>query len=45
MYKGEIVDAHMHLWDLDHGDYPWLKEKIPLIEVLVGDYKKIRKTF
>ncbi|CCB89886.1 amidohydrolase family protein [Simkania negevensis] len=45
MYKGEIVDAHMHLWDLDHGDYPWIKERNPLIEVLVGDYKKIRKNF
>jgi len=45
MYKGEIIDAHMHLWDLDHGDYPWLKERNPLIEVLVGDYKKLRQNF
>jgi len=45
MYKDEIVDAHMHLWDLDHGDYPWLKKQDPLIETLVGDYKKIRQNF
>lgn len=45
MYKGEIIDTHMHLWDLDQGDYPWVKERDPLIEVLIGDYKKLRKNF
>lgn len=45
VYKGEIIDAHMHLWDLDVGDYPWLNEREPFIEELIGDYKKLRQSF
>ena len=27
MAKRQIVDAHHHLWDLDHGyAYPWLQD-------------------
>lgn len=45
MYQDEIIDAHMHIWDLDHGHYPWLKGVDKEIEKLIGDYKKIRRNF
>lgn len=44
MYKDEIIDAHFHLWDLDHGDYPGLKGK-RVTESIIGDFKKIQKNF
>lgn len=45
MYKDEIIDAHFHLWDLDHGDYPWLKGEETEFESLIGNIKKIQKNF
>lgn len=45
MYKDEIIDSHFHLWDLDHGDYPWLKEDEGDLENVIGDFKKIKKNF
>ncbi len=44
MYEDEIVDTHMHFWNLSN-DYPWLKEANPAIENLVGDYSSIRQNF
>ncbi len=45
MYKDEIIDGHMHLWDLDHGEYPWLNGDEGRFEDVIGDYKKIKKNF
>lgn len=39
-----IIDTHMHLWDLQN-DYPWLKTKNQQLEQLVGNYDKIKKDF
>ena len=43
IYEAEILDAHMHLWDLTHGDYPWLKQSNPVVTKWIGSYKKICK--
>jgi len=45
MYTDEIIDGHMHLWDLDHGEYPWLTDKKGKFEEVIGKVKKIRKNF
>lgn len=45
MYKDEIIDTHFHLWDLEHGDYPWLKGEETEFESLIGSVKKIQKNF
>lgn len=45
IYEAEILDAHMHLWDLTHGDYPWLKQSNPVVTKWIGSYKKICKNF
>jgi predicted TIM-barrel fold metal-dependent hydrolase len=45
MYTDEIIDGHMHLWDLDHGEYPWLTDKKGRFEEIIGKVKKIRKNF
>jgi predicted TIM-barrel fold metal-dependent hydrolase len=44
MYAGPIVDSHMHLWDLAN-DYPWLKNRDPNIERLIGNYDQMRHNF
>jgi L-fuconolactonase len=40
--KCPTIDTHLHLWDLDHLDYPWLKDaKNPLSRnFLLADYHK-----
>ena len=38
-----IVDAHMHLWDLDKIRYPWLTPPLPL--GITGDVSSIAKTY
>ena len=30
MIVGSVVDAHHHLWDLTHNNYPWLTGKSPV---------------
>ncbi|MBI3212166.1 MAG: amidohydrolase family protein [Simkania negevensis] len=45
MYHGEIIDTHMHLWDLTHGHYPWLQEGSSLFTNLIGDYTKVACDF
>ena len=44
MAKRKIIDAHHHLWDLDHGyAYPWLQDK-PAGEGMLGDLSSIART-
>jgi predicted TIM-barrel fold metal-dependent hydrolase len=43
-YHDEIIDSHMHLWDLKNS-YPWLKEAIPSLEKMIGDYRSFRQNF
>lgn len=45
MYKDEIIDAHMHLWDLDHGDYPWLTKKEGHFDDVIGKLDRLAKNF
>lgn len=45
IYEEKILDAHMHIWDLNHGDYPWLQEPNPAVTKWIGSYKKICKNF
>jgi predicted TIM-barrel fold metal-dependent hydrolase len=38
-----IIDAHHHLWDLEHGRYPWLQG--PMAKRSFGDFSKIRRSY
>jgi predicted TIM-barrel fold metal-dependent hydrolase len=38
-----IVDAHHHLYDLDHIYYPWLSDRVR--KVVFGEYAAIRKSY
>ena len=44
LFEKSIVDAHIHLWDLDNLSYPWL-EAVPEIKknYLMADYYKAAK--
>jgi len=44
MYQGEVIDAHMHLWDLAN-DYQWLNQTLPDFEQLIGNYERIQHNF
>lgn len=45
MAKRKIIDAHHHLWDLDHGyAYPWLQDKAEG-EGMLGNLAGIAKTY
>ncbi len=37
------IDAHHHLWDLEHGDYPWLVEADG--PRMYGDYRAMCKNY
>ena len=41
MIKFPIVDTHVHMWDIDHIRYPWLKD-VPFLNrsFLLEDYNK-----
>ncbi len=44
MAKRKIIDAHHHLWDLDHGyAYPWLQDKAEG-EGMLGNLAPIART-
>jgi predicted TIM-barrel fold metal-dependent hydrolase len=43
MFNQRIVDAHMHLWDLDKIRYPWLTPPLPV--GITGDVSSIAKTY
>jgi predicted TIM-barrel fold metal-dependent hydrolase len=40
-----IVDSHHHLWDLNHGHYPWLQEAYDPEAFILGDYAALRSDF
>lgn len=44
MYDGEIIDTHMHLWDL-RNEYDWLNRAVPEFEKLIGHYDSLRHNF
>ncbi len=41
-WTGEIIDTHLHLWDLDRVNYPWLAPNVPPT-ALLGDLTEIRR--
>jgi predicted TIM-barrel fold metal-dependent hydrolase len=41
--QDQVVDAHMHLWDLDQIHYPWLTPPLPV--GITGDVRSIAKTY
>lgn len=44
MYTGNIIDTHMHLWDLKN-HYPWLMSDVPVLVNLGGNYDLLKKNF
>jgi predicted TIM-barrel fold metal-dependent hydrolase len=38
-----IIDPHHHLFDLEHGKYPWLQG--PMLDRVFGDYSAIRRSY
>ena len=44
MYEGDIIDSHMHLWDI-RNHYAWLNEPDNNLEKMLGDYTSLRKNF
>lgn len=43
-YNDEIIDTHMHFWDLKN-DYPWLKNNDVNLEKLIGNYDVLKENF
>lgn len=44
MSELEIVDPHVHFWNLEKNYYPWLNDR-PLIPFRYGDYSPICRTY
>jgi len=44
LYRGPIVDAHHHLWDLRTNSYPWLRPADGAVQAL-GDLEAIRHNY
>lgn len=44
MYNDNIIDTHMHLWDL-RNNYPWLMSNVPTLIRLGGNYDKLKHSF
>ena len=44
LYRGPIIDAHCHLWDLAMDRHPWLRPKGDAIQAL-GDLGPIRRNY
>src|ERR1700730_6952255 len=44
LYRGSIIDAHIHLWDLGRDRYPWLRPTGGAIQAL-GDLDAIRRNY
>ena len=44
LYRGPIIDAHCHLWDLGMDRHPWLRPKGGAIQAL-GDLAPIRRNY
>ncbi|HVP98235.1 MAG TPA: amidohydrolase family protein [Roseiarcus sp.] len=43
-YRGPIVDAHHHLWDLGMNRHPWLRPDVGAVTAL-GDLSPIRRSY
>ncbi|MQA94332.1 MAG: amidohydrolase family protein [Streptosporangiales bacterium] len=43
-YDGPITDAHVHFWDPERNDHPWLRPDV-LIPFRYGDYTAIKKRY
>src|SRR6202789_2803048 len=43
-YRGPIIDAHIHLWDLGMDRHPWLRPTGGAIQAL-GDLAPIRRNY
>lgn len=41
----DIIDTHIHLWDLERLTYSWLQEVDPAEESVLGDYSAIRRNY
>jgi predicted TIM-barrel fold metal-dependent hydrolase len=39
-----VVDAHHHLWDLEHGHYPWLQDEYS-DDTFMGDYRRLCSSY
>ena len=37
----QVVDPHVHLWDLEQNSYPWLEKPA---DIFIGDYRPIART-
>jgi predicted TIM-barrel fold metal-dependent hydrolase len=44
LYRGSIIDAHIHLWDLGMDRHPWLRPTGGAIQAL-GDLDAIRRNY
>ena len=44
LYRGPIIDAHCHLWDLGMDRHPWLRPRGGAIQAL-GDLAPIRRNY
>lgn len=43
--RQKIVDAHIHLWDLNENSYPWLAKDVRSMAIDCGDYGSIKKNY
>lgn len=41
----ELVDAHVHLLDLEAVEYPWIASRRPQLEALLDDYYEIARDY
>ena len=39
-----LIDAHHHLWDLQHNYYPWLKDR-PEVHFFMGNYDRLKRDY
>ena len=40
-----MIDTHIHLWDLDHLTYSFLRKTDPMEEAVLGNYDAIKRTY
>ncbi|OIH96681.1 MULTISPECIES: amidohydrolase [unclassified Curtobacterium] len=43
-YRGPVIDAHHHLWDLSDDRYPWLRPDV-LVPHRYGDYTAVKHDY
>ncbi|MCT4709084.1 amidohydrolase family protein [Enterobacteriaceae bacterium H11S18] len=44
MYHGPIIDAHLHFWEPDKNNHPWLA-KDAMVPFRYGDYSALKKKY